>query len=324
MSASPPLPDRRPVAAVQPTSGVILAGADDASAPARGLAGTHGKAGAVSGPRPTSATTVTLGIDLASHAKNTGLCAIRWAREHAHVVALCRGADQDGNTLDDALIISAMHGRWGELPAPTKVAIDAPLGWPADFVRAVGGAAPWPVGLDGDGTRLQRRATDRWVHEHAKKLPLSVTTERIAYAAMRAAGLLGHYAATFDEAIDRSGVAGLVCETYPDPAIRRLGLWPPDVGARDSYKGDAHALREDIVRLLADRAPWLQLSPEHHQACIESDDCLDALICALVARAVERGLTVEPPVEAADEARSEGWIHLPAEDFVWANLRDGP
>ena len=105
---------------------------------------------------------------------------------------------------------------------------------------------------------------------------------------------------------------GRVCETYPDPAIRRLGLWPPAVGARASYKGNARALRASILGALADAAPWLRLSPAHRGACIESGDCLDALVCALVARAVVKGLTDGPPAELAAQARSEGWIHLPA------------
>ena len=255
--------------------------------------------------------TATLGVDLASRPKNTALCVIEWSRDRAAVVALLKAVDAGGTPLHDKLIVSAMRGLWGGLPAPSKVAIDAPLGWPIDFTRAVSGAAVWPVELDGDRSRLERRATDHWVHRAASKLPLSVTTDRIAHAAMRAAGLLAHYAATFDEAIDRSGTLGLVCETYPDPAIRRLGLWPDDAGARDSYKGQAEGLRERVVGRLRDRAPWLDLSPEHERACVESDDCLDALVCAVVARAAERGLTEKPPPEVKYEAQQEGWIHLP-------------
>lgn len=271
-------------------------------------------------PNSASATTATLGLDLASQPKNTGLCAIEWSQDQARVVALLKGVDDGANPLHDTLIVSALRGHWGDLPVPSKVAIDAPLGWPIDFVRAVSGSAPWPVGLDGDRKRLERRATDYWVHRVASKLPLSVTTDRIAYAAMRAAGVLAHFAATYDEAIDRSGMTGLVCETYPDPAIRLLGLWPQDVRARDSYKGDAQGLRESILRRLVKGAPWLQLSSAHQQACIESDDCLDALVCALVARAAERGLTVGPPADLKDEAQSEGWIHLPAPNFAFGSL----
>ncbi len=44
--------------------------------------------------------------------------------------------------------------------------------------------------LDGDRKELERRATDYWVHDVASRLPLSVTTDRIASAAMRAAAVL--------------------------------------------------------------------------------------------------------------------------------------
>lgn len=260
-----------------------------------------------------SAGTATLGLDLASQPKNTGLCLIEWAPDQAKIVTLVKGIDEGGTPLHDKLIVSAMRGLWGNLPVPSKVAIDAPLGWPVDFVQAVSGNAPWPVGIDGDRKRLERRATDYWVHGVAAKLPLSVTTDRIAYAAMRAAGVLAHYEATFDAALDRSGTTGLVCEAYPDPAIRRLGLWPLSARGRESYKGDAVELREGIVRRLQEGAGWLHLSAQHQEACIQSDDCLDALVCALVARAAERGLTVHPPMELRLEAQAEGWIHLPVE-----------
>jgi hypothetical protein len=41
-------------------------------------------------------------------------------------------------------------------------------------------------------------------------------------------------------------------------------------------------------------------------------NCLDALVCSLVARAAALGLTQPPePGEEADRATREGWIHLP-------------
>jgi hypothetical protein len=264
-------------------------------------------------------TTATLGIDLASQPKSTALCAVAWEPRGARITALFRGVAADGVTrLHDKLLVSAMRGLWGGLPTPTKVAIDAPLGWPVDFVQGVAEPESWPVGIDNDRKRLERRATDHWIHRETGKQPLSVTTDRIGYAAMRAAGLLVHYASTFGERVDRSGVDGLVCETYPDPAIRRFGLWPGDAGARQSYKGDARSVRERIIDRLAQTAPWLEVSAEQRLACVNSDDCLDAVICALVARAVERGLTVAPPDEVAEEARLEGWIHLPTRDSLRA------
>ncbi|WP_281426239.1 DUF429 domain-containing protein [Miltoncostaea oceani] len=47
-------------------------------------------------------------------------------------------------------------------------------------------------------------------------------------------------------------------------------------------------------------------------ACAGRHDVLDALVSALVARAVDRGATATPPPELAAPALREGWIHVPA------------
>ena len=135
---------------------------------------------------------------------------------------------------------------------------------------------------------------------------------------MRAAGLLAHYERAAGDRVDRRGVTGLVCETYPDPTIRRFGLWPAGTGARHSYKGAARDVRAAIVDRLVDAAPWLILTPADRERCIDVDDCLDAVICALAARAAERGVTGAPPHHLAAEAAAEGWIHLPAEGSLSA------
>lgn len=256
--------------------------------------------------------TTTLGIDLASQPENTALCWIEWKLGRGRVAGLLKGVDEDGATrLDDELLISAMSRSRHGLPAPSKVAIDAPLGWPVDFVRGVADLAAWPLGLGGSRDRLERRATDHWIHQTTGKQPLSVTTDRIAYPAMRAAALLTHCKKTLAAPVDRTGITGLICEAYPDPAIRSFGLWPDDAGPRESYKRNARVLRENIVARLVQNAPWLELSAEQRQACMDSDDCLDALVCALVARACERGMTLPPSESLEHEARLEGWIHVP-------------
>jgi len=263
--------------------------------------------------------TSTLGLDLASQPRSTAICGIEWRERQAVITALWRGRAGDGVTpLHDKMLVSALRGNWGGgLPGgPSKVAIDAPLGWPTDFVRGLADPDRWPVGIDGDRSRLERRATDHWVHRMTGKLPLSVSTDRIAYAAMRAAGLIAHYSDATGHAVDRTGFTGTLCETYPDPAIRTLGLWPEQFGKRDSYKGDATHVREAIVATLQRQAPWLVMQPEHAAACVDSDDCLDALICALVARATEMDCSEPVPGEYLSEAMSEGWIHLPVADAL--------
>ena len=44
----------------------------------------------------------------------------------------------------------------------------------------------------------------------------------------------------------------------------------------------------------------------------QSDDPFDALVAALVARAVQVGQALPIPDELAESARAEGWIHLPS------------
>jgi hypothetical protein len=254
---------------------------------------------------------VTLGIDLASQPRDTAICLVAWSAGGAEVTALHRGRDARQRPLDDERLVAAMSGEDGA-PRPAKIAIDAPLGWPVDFVRGVADPAKWPVEIGAKRDRVERRATDVWVHEQTGKRPLSVTADWVAYPAMRGAGILAHWMAETGETIDRSGVRGRVCEAYPDPAIRCFDLWPPaPITPRQSYKGDARDVRTAILDALATRAPWLALSDDHRERCIESDDCLDALLCALVARAAKKGATTKPPGKLADEARVEGWIHLP-------------
>jgi Protein of unknown function (DUF429) len=261
----------------------------------------------------------TLGIDLASQPRNTALCVMAWSPDRAEIVALARGAWGD-ETLTDEVLVAAARGRRpraSDAKGPTKVAIDAPFGWPEPFVRAIaahGGMEPWPTGPGEDRKPFERRETDRFVHRRAKKLPLSVSTDRIAYPAMRCAAVLG----ALQEPLGRKAVArdgtGLVAEAYPDAALR---LWLPDlwVAREGSYKGASGAAR-DRRTVLADtliaHLGDIAVSPDQRRLCVAWDDCLDALVCALLARAVQRGATIAPESDEQRRlARVEGWIHLP-------------
>src|SRR6185437_16058848 len=93
---------------------------------------------------------ITLGIDLASQPRNTASCAIAWQETRAQVTSLCLD-------VDDAALVAAMRGA-------AKVAIDAPLGWPVEFVAGLRDPGAWPVPLGESRSRLERRATGRWVH----------------------------------------------------------------------------------------------------------------------------------------------------------------
>ena len=210
----------------------------------------------------------------------------------------------------------------------TKVGIDDPFGWPEPFLDALSSyhrGSGWPSGIDEPRDAFRLRETDRLVHERTDKWPLSVAADRIAIPAMRCAVLLTEIGRRRGvETVARDG-SGLCCEVYPDPALR---LWTKGSQADlrgASYKGPDNADRRR--RLLAALLELLPLRDEGgllFRVALE-DDFLDALVCALVARAAELGLTRFPEGERQTSlAATEGWIHLPdgpLHDLVAAGSR---
>lgn len=241
-----------------------------------------------------------VGIDLASQNAKTAVCAIEW---------------DDGGAVAHEPVFGAPGEEIGWLVAAARpatwVGIDAPFGWPQDAVEALAawaGGGRWPGAEKND---LRFRVTDRFVHEATGRWPLSVSSDRIAVAAWRCARLLDALRPA-GRPLDRTGADG-VFEVYPGAALSRWGF------DRAGYKtsGNARAkegqreARARLVAALADRAPWLDLSAAE-EACVRSDDALDALIASLVARAAGRRLTTPPPAGGdRDRIEREGWIHLP-------------
>lgn len=233
----------------------------------------------------------TLGVDLASQPVRTAACEVVWDGETATASEPLLNLD------DDALL--------GLIASADKVGIDAPFGWPEAFVEAVvshrDGQA-WPSTTVPD---LRYRLTDRMVTEVARR-PLSVSSDLIAVAAMRCAGLL-HALADRGEPVDRSG-GGKVVEVYPAAALVVWGFDP-----RGYKRAIGREKREQLIdHIQRVTSEWLQLTPAVVERCSVSDDCLDALVAALVARAAAVGATVGPTKEQLPLALREGWIHLPA------------
>lgn len=235
---------------------------------------------------------VTVGIDLAAAPAGTAIAALRWERGGAVVDDLVTGAD-------DEVVL-----RWMRHP-DGAVGIDCPFGWPAAFVRMVTehSARTLRTPADrSDGWRREYvlRQTDRHVHATTGLRPLSVAADYIGHVAIRLAALISELDPGVDSSLDGSGA---IAETYPAAALLTWGL--PHRG----YKGAANqAPRDTIVDGLLTAAPWLDLGP--HAAVVRgSDHALDAVLCALVARARQRGWTEGP--SDVELARREGWIHVP-------------
>lgn len=238
----------------------------------------------------------TVGVDLATEPRRTGVCVVTWTDGRAAAEFPTSLADDDGllRVMGDA----------------DKVGVDCPFGWPDPFVDAIAAHArseAWP-GRGQQSTAFRRslshRLTDEVVWCRTCRWPLSVAADRIGLTAMRCAGLLDALALA-GRPVDRAG-SGLVAEVYPAAALHGWRL--PDVG----YKRAAGAAAlGGLVDQLFDAAPFLALDADAEARCRASDDAFDALVAALVARAVTLGLTDPPNLEERERAGREGWIHLP-------------
>ncbi|MEA2278750.1 MAG: hypothetical protein QOC78_3710 [Solirubrobacteraceae bacterium] len=233
-----------------------------------------------------------LGVDLAAGAKKTYACVLD-ARDgvlHGELFAGC----------DDATLLGLAEGC-------EKVAIDAPFGWPREFVDALEAhrrLEAWPAPDDANPevfrAALSFRATDRVVM-HTRR-PLSVSTDKLGVTAMRCAHLLHRWSSV--EPVDRTG-RGKFVEAYPAGALVRWGL------DGSGYKGADKSALGALLGGLSEQLPQLELSQGDRQLCASVDDAFDAVVAALVARAALLGLTDLPPRTRRDQAAEEGWIHLP-------------
>ena len=231
---------------------------------------------------------VTLGVDLASQAKKTGACVVRWQNPVVIETPMIG--------LSDAVLIDLMA-------QADKVGIDVPLGWPVEFVRtlaAFSAGAAWEI--PHSDPRLALRATDRFVVREIGRRPLSVSTDKIAVPAMRAARLLG----LVDRNLDRLG-GGRLIEVYPAAS---LVVWGFDA---NGYKGKrGMGTRTRLLESFRDATNrWMVMSDDCYDSCLADDNAFDALISALTARAASKGLCHAIPQDSLDDARSEGWIALP-------------
>ncbi len=248
-----------------------------------------------------------LGVDLAADPANTGVAVLTVGPDRVVV-------DVVAPPVSDVALV-------GLARSAHKVGVDAPLGWPDEFVAAIGlhhRGRPWPAADDPVAQRrlLSKRETDRFVKARTGLDPMSVSADRIGAVAMRCARLQTLWALDRGAPADRSG-SGRLVETYPAAALKGWGL------AHRRYKGrDRAEPRGLLVDGVLAAAPWLALS-DGGAACRLSDHSLDAVVCGLVALAALAGLTLGPaPGRERDRAGREGWIHVPSGTLaeLWAAL----
>ena len=159
----------------------------------------------------------TLGIDLASQPEDTAACVVEWRPRRPRVLSAAEFLKSDGRLDDPRLLKLMLHS------SIARVAIDAPFGWPIEFVDAI---AAWrdrqewriaPADPDNEQAKLVLRETDRHVHEvtglptdpdaaiRKGKWPLSVSTDKLGITAMRCMRLLAEVQRRQGRPVDRSG-----------------------------------------------------------------------------------------------------------------------
>ena len=153
---------------------------------------------------------LSVGIDLSTRKVATAAMTLAWDDGH--------GTDYGRPPLlglDDAAIIA-------KLARADRAAIDAPFGWPDAFreqIEAWSVASAW---LPVPRRSLRFRLTDEFCAEHGR-LPLSVSSDRIASTAMLCAELLARH--HNGQPIDR--VKGDIVEAYPAGAlVAWASTWP--------------------------------------------------------------------------------------------------
>ncbi|UJA22056.1 DUF429 domain-containing protein [Thermoleophilia bacterium SCSIO 60948] len=210
---------------------------------------------------------------------------------------------------NDAELVALARGR-------RKVGIDAPLGWPLELHEALadhaaGRAWSRPTSTRADRNRLAMRNTDFEVQRRTGRKPLMVGADWIALVAFRAAALCRRLGEETGRDIDRSGMRGLVCETYPAGLLHLSGEHPGGYG--HAVAAGARRERRELILGALERREGLVVGAAGREEVVAADrsDRLDAVICALLAGMVAEGRTVGPPDELAAAAEVEGWIHLP-------------
>jgi len=252
---------------------------------------------------------VTLGVDLASQAGKTAACLIRWDGKYGHVE--CPEID-----LEDPDLLKLFNC---PEKRPDKIGIDAPFGWPVDFVGAIHAHSThmhWP---HVNNSRLRLRRTDHFVRRKVTGInPLSVSADKIAMTAMRAARLL---AKVYEggEDVDRTGRNGRFVEVYPAAAVKRWLDFK-------SYKGTGPENEEKRTKLVCDLEgkTGLKVTGEVRSGCRESDDKFDAFVAALVTRAAATRRCEPIPDEDRAHAEKEGWIALPLSGSLARLAADSP
>lgn len=235
-----------------------------------------------------TASSYTWGIDLSTNPRHSAAVKIAW---------------DDGRPRVDEVVTRLTSDAIVDLVCESngRVAVDVPFGWPdafVEYVRSHQQSRQGPLPSAGLATserakHLAHRHTDLRLIDDLEVRPLPAAFDRLGKTAVMWSGIERDLRER-GIVIDRAGVDGRVCETYPAAALSAWGL------------GRTKQSVDEMERSF----PFLMIGERERNALAASADARDALVCSLAARARDLEKTVMPKDEAWEAARREGWIHV--------------
>ncbi len=197
--------------------------------------------------------------------------------------------------------VAAQIAHWITTDPPTLLALDAPLGWPAEFGPALArhqAGAP----LVPQPAQLFHSSTDQVVPQTTGKRPLEVGADRIARTAYAALALLQELREITGEPIPLSWSAELnrlsAIEVYPAATLASRNL--PTSGYK---RRDQREQREAILDAIGASIGL----PTNPTALIENADALDAALCVLAGWDFLCG-AARPPSDPGLARKDQAWL----------------
>ncbi len=241
---------------------------------------------------------ILIGIDCATQPEKVGLARALWDGKQLAEMQIHYGRK---DTDVAGVVTGWLHAGGAGLPAdtPCLLALDAPLGWPAAFGRALAGHAagePLPV----EAAPFFRRLTDLQLEKVHRSM--DVTADRLGRTAFWAVNLLGEAVRRTGRPIPlawdyRSLEPLSAIEVYPAGTLTQLGL-----PAKAYKKAGQRQPRQEIIEGIRPFfAEGTDFSP-----CLEDADQLDAALCLVAGMDFLCGRCPAPDDLAL--AKKEGWI----------------
>lgn len=234
-----------------------------------------------------------IGIDCATDVKNIGLSLGLYQETQIELKETRLGSK---NTPIAEIIYN-----WIGPNKKVILAIDAPLGWPANLGQALYNHNAGQV-IDVDSNTLFRRETDKFIKKMLGKQPLDVGADRIARTAHSALKIIRELSILLGEPVklawDNINLKGITAiEVYPAATLGCYGI--QSTGYKEKNK---QSIRKEIVTGL--RAHMIMLNDV--DILEQNADALDSAVCLLAAKDFIEGNVYYP--KNMSLAEKEGWI----------------